>query len=99
MAGSGWVLGVAQDLEGERQKGVAGQDGGRLVEGEVQGRAAAADGVVVHRRQVVMHQRVAMDAFERASGGKRMVFRPTPNNRADSMRRKGRSRLPPPSAA
>ena len=46
---------VAQDLEGKRQKGVAGQDGGCLVEREVESRAAAAHGVVVHRREVVMH--------------------------------------------
>jgi hypothetical protein len=37
--------------------------------------AAAADGVIVHGGQVVMHQRVAMDAFERASGGKRFLLR------------------------
>ena len=72
--GIGMGARVAQDLEGQRQKGVAGQDGGRLVEGDVQGRAPAAQRVVVHRRQVVMHQRVAMDAFERAGGGKRVVF-------------------------
>ncbi len=54
---------VAQDLEGKRQEGVAGKDRGRLAEGDMKGRAAAADGVVVHGRQVVMHQGVAMDAF------------------------------------
>ena len=72
MAGSAWRVRVAQDLEGEGEQGVAGQDRGRLVEGEVQGRAAAAHRVVVHRRQIVMHQRVAMDAFERAGGGQRV---------------------------
>ena len=34
----------------------------------MQRRAPAADGIVVHGRQIVMHQRVAMDAFERAGG-------------------------------
>ena len=96
--GIGMRLRIAQNFEGERQQRVAGKDGGRLVEGDMQRGAAAADGVVVHRRQIVMHQGVAMHAFERASGGKASSGA-MPNIRADSMRRNGRNRLPPPSAA
>ena len=66
---------VAQDLEGERQKRVAGEDGGRLIESDVKGRASAADGVIVHGRQIVMHERVAMDAFERGRRGQRLFVR------------------------
>ncbi len=75
MAGSGWVCAIAQDFEGEGEQRVAGKDGGRLVEGDMQRGAAAADGVVVHRRQVVMHQGVAMHAFERAGGGQGVFWR------------------------
>ena len=77
----GMALPIAQDLEGEGEQRVAGKDGGRLVEGDMQGRAAAADGVVVHRRQIVMHQRVAMHAFERASGGQGVVRRHAKHSR------------------
>ena len=56
---------VGDDVEGKRQQAVAGKDGGRLVEGLVHGRLAAAQIVVVHRRQVVMDERIAVDAFER----------------------------------
>ena len=79
---------VAQDLEGEREKGIARQDGCRLIESEVKGWTAAAYRVIVHRRQVVMNQRVAMDAFERGAAGSAHSSR-TPNSRADSMRRNG----------
>ena len=48
MAGSGCVLSSLNNLEGKRLKGVTGEDGGRLVEGDMQGRAAAAHRVIVH---------------------------------------------------
>ena len=59
---------VAQYLESESQEGVAGEDRGRLVEGLVHGRPPAAQIVVVHRRQVVMDERIAMHAFDRRAG-------------------------------
>ena len=74
----GMRLRIAQDLEGQRQQCIAGQDGGCLVEGDMQRGTAAADGVVVHRRQIVMHQGVAMHAFERASRGKGVFSTPCP---------------------
>ena len=56
---------IGDDVEGQRQQAVAGQDRRRLVEGLVHGRLAAPDVVVVHRRQVVMDQRIAVHAFQR----------------------------------
>ena len=44
---------------------VAGEDRDVLAEGDVAGRAAAAQLVVVHRRQVVVDQRVGVDQLER----------------------------------
>ena len=74
-------LPIAQDLEGEGEQRVAGKDGGRLVEGDMQRGPAAADCVVVHRRQIVMHQGVAMHAFERASGGQGVFWRHAKHSR------------------
>ena len=54
-----------EDIEGERQQAVAGKDGGRLVERPVDRRLAAPQIVVVHRRKIVMDQRIAVHAFER----------------------------------
>ena len=56
---------VAQNLECQRVKAIAGEDGGRLVERAVDGRFTAAHIVVVHRGQVVMDQAVDVDAFKR----------------------------------
>ncbi len=55
---------VRQNLEGERQQRIAGQNRGRLVESLVHGRPAAAQVVIVHRRQVVMHQRIAVQQLD-----------------------------------
>ena len=53
-----------EHLEGERLQRVGGEDGGRLVEGPVGGRAAAAHVVVVHGRQVVVDQREGMHQLD-----------------------------------
>ena len=58
-------LGSRQDVEREGQQPVACQDRGRFVERLVGGGLAAAQVVIVHRRQVVVHQRIAVHAFER----------------------------------
>ena len=63
----GMGLGARRDVEREREQPVTGEDGGRVVERLVHRRLAAAQVVVVHGRQVVMHQRIAMDAFERGA--------------------------------
>ena len=69
-AHSGVVVGVLvqQDVEGGGLQGVAGEDGGGLVIGPVHGRPSAADIVVVHTGQVIVHQAVGMDAFEGTGG-------------------------------
>ena len=54
-----------QNVEGERQKPIAGQNRGGFVEGLVSGGAAAPQCIVVHRRQVVVHQRITVHTFER----------------------------------
>ena len=81
-AGSGWVSRPRQDVEGEGQQPVAGEDGGRLVEFLVRGRLAAPQRVVVHGRQIVVHQRVAMHAFERGAGHQRLLPRDVEQARA-----------------
>ena len=60
----GMRFGPRCDVEGERQQTVAGEDGGRVVERLVHRRLAAAEIVIVHRRQVVVHQRIAVHAFD-----------------------------------
>ena len=55
---------VGQQAEGAGLQRIAGQDGGRFVEGDMGGRLAAAQGVIVHRRQVVMHQRIGVDELD-----------------------------------
>ncbi len=66
---------IGEFLEGEGEQPVAGQDRRRLVEGTVDGGAPAPQVVVVHGRQVVMDQRIAVQAFDRAGGGQRLVGR------------------------
>ena len=68
------VMRVAHNLEGESEQSIAGKDRRRLVEGDMHGGPSAAQRIVVHGWQIVMHERVAMDAFERAGYGKRVVL-------------------------
>jgi len=60
-------LGPRQGIESQRQQAIANQDRSRLVERLVNGRPASPQVVVVHGRQVVMDQRITMDAFKRGS--------------------------------
>ena len=57
--------GVGQQLEGQALQGVADQDRGRLVEPAVARRPAAPGQRVVHRRQVVVDQGIAVDQLDR----------------------------------
>ena len=57
--------GIDQHLEGQRQQRIAREDGGRLAELDVTGRLAAAKIVVVHGRQVVMDQGIAVHQLDR----------------------------------
>ena len=54
-------------IEAWRSQPIAGEHRGRIVEPLVAGRPAAPQIAVVHRRQIVMDQRIAMDAFERGA--------------------------------
>jgi hypothetical protein len=80
--GVGMGLGARQDVEGESQQAVAGEDRGRLVERLVRGRPAAAQIVIVHCRQVVMDQRIAVHAFERRRRHQRALARHREQGRA-----------------
>ena len=62
-----------QDIEGKGEEPVAGEDRGGVVEGLVDSGLAAAQVVIVHGRQVVMHQRIAMHAFERGPRHQRLL--------------------------
>ena len=73
---------AGDDVEGQRQQAVAGEDRGGVVGLLVQGRAAAAQVAVVHRRQVVMDQRIAVDAFERGADQQRGLARHAEHGRA-----------------
>ena len=66
--GVGMRLRATENVEGKGEKAVTGQDGGRLIECLVRGRTASAQVVIVHGGQVVVRQRVAMNAFQRRPG-------------------------------
>ena len=57
---------LGQGLEGQRLERVAGQDRRRLVEGAMTGRTPATQVVVVHRRQIVVDQRIGVDHLDGA---------------------------------
>ena len=67
----GRVLGpmLAQMGEGEGQQGIPGKDRRGFVIGLVNGGLAAAKVVIVHGRQVVVDQRIAVDELDRDGGG------------------------------
>jgi len=58
-----------QQGEGFCLKAVAREDGDPVAVDHMQGRAAAAQRVVVHGREVVVNQRICMDELDRARGG------------------------------
>ena len=57
---------VGECLEGERQQGVAGEDGQRLAEDLMAGGPPATQIVVVHRRQIVVHERIGVNHLDGA---------------------------------
>jgi hypothetical protein len=59
---------IRQDLEGEGLEGIARQDGRCFVEGPVDGRPATAEIIVVHGRQVVVDQGIAVQQLDGAPG-------------------------------
>ncbi len=75
--GEARVLAGGEHLEGQSLQRIAGEDRQRLVEGAVHRRTAAAQVVVVHRRQVIVDQRVGVDHLQRGGGGvERLALRP-----------------------
>ena len=56
---------IGDDVESQGQQAVAGKNSGGFVKGAVDRRLTATQIIVVHRRQIVVDQRIAMDAFER----------------------------------
>ena len=56
---------VGEHLERQGMERIAGEDRGRFLEGAMQGRLAAPQIVVVHARQIVVDQRIDVDAFDR----------------------------------
>ena len=54
---------LGEELERERLQTIAHEERGRLVEFDVASRLAAAKHVVVHARQIVVHQRIGVNAF------------------------------------
>lgn len=66
---------VRQHRKRQRLQRIASEDRGGLVEGDMHGRLAAAQRVVVHRRQVVVDQRVGMDQFDRDCGSAKRLRR------------------------
>ena len=56
---------MREHIEGQALQRIAGKDRGGFVEGDVHGGLAAAQGVVVHRRQVVVDERITVDQFDR----------------------------------
>ncbi len=75
-AGSPWVSGFARTSNAIVNKPVAGEDRGRLVEGLVAGRPAAAQIAVVHRRQIVVDQRIGVHHLDRRGDLKRACLAP-----------------------
>ncbi len=89
--------------EGFGQQAVAGEDGERVAVQDVQRRHAAAQAVVVHRREVVVHQRVGVNHLDGAgrrhgdeSRGGELLGRPRPIGAGDRLR--GRQRQDGPDA-
>jgi len=60
---------VRQQRESEGVQRIPGEDGGGFIEGAVRAGTATAQVVIVHRRQVVVNERVGVDGLNRAGGG------------------------------
>ena len=90
---------MREQFERERLQRIAGEDRGGFVERDMHGRLAAAQCVVVHRGQVVVHERVGVDEFDRRRRARRAQSSSAPNAVPVAYTSNGRMRLPPSSAA
>ena len=59
---------LAENIEGEGQQRVAGEDCGGLIKGPMHGGLAAPQIVIIHGRQVIMDERITMYTFQRGGG-------------------------------
>ena len=89
------ALDLGGNLERNGQQRVTGQDGNAVAKNLVAGRAAAAEVVVVHAGEIVMDERIGVDAFDGA--GEREARRSIlpPQASAAARQRIGRRRFPP----
>ena len=77
----GMGVGAGQNLEGKGEQRVPGKDRRRLIEGDVARRTTAPHVVIVHRRQIVVDQRIGMDHFDRRAGAQVAGFGDAENQR------------------
>ena len=61
-------IGTHQRFESQSLQGVPGQNGGGFIEGDVYGRLATAQCIVVHGRQIVVNQRIGVDHLDGGGG-------------------------------
>ena len=88
------VVQLRQNLESEREQRVARQDRHGVAENFVAGGTAAAQIVVIERRQIVVDQRIGVDQLQRA-GADSMPAGASETASAAAMASSGRMRLPP----
>ena len=87
--GRGGQLRIArQQLKRQRLQRIAHQQRRRLIIGLVAGRPAAPQIVVVHRRQVIVHQRVHVHEFDGAGRRLDLVFRQAQRARGGEQQRR-----------
>ena len=89
------AFGLRGDFKRLRQQRVARQHGDAFAEDLVVGRLAAAEIVVVHRRQIVVDERVGVDALDGAGQRQGVGFACRRRPRRPPGTSAGRIRLPP----
>ena len=60
----GMHLRAGDHIEGQRKQSITRQNGSGLVKGLVHSRLAAPQIIIIHHRQIIMDQRIAMDTFQ-----------------------------------
>ena len=71
LAGRDGIIVRRQQFKRHRLQGVTGEHGAGLAKFHMHGGFTPAQHVVVHTRQVVVHQRICMDQFHRTGGAQR----------------------------
>jgi hypothetical protein len=66
---AGIAAGACASTSKARLQRIAGQNGGGFVEGAMTGGAATTQVVIIHGRQIVVHQAVDMNELDRGGGG------------------------------